>query len=94
MVHGGPCLDDALRLQQYINEAEQDGDDELAELFRRAQADGRKVALRLALGRRSGRRLPEQAGDLGSCLVRFGGNFGHSGDDEVEGAATRGRQRS
>jgi hypothetical protein len=38
------CLDNALRLEQYIQDAEQGGDDELADLFRRAQADSRKGA--------------------------------------------------
>jgi hypothetical protein len=38
------CLDNALRLETYINDAERDGDDELAELFRKAQADSRKGA--------------------------------------------------
>ena len=38
------CLDNALRLQQYIQDAERAGDDELADLFRRAQADSRKGA--------------------------------------------------
>jgi hypothetical protein len=36
------CLSNALRLQDYIQDAERDGDDELAELFRKAQADSRK----------------------------------------------------
>src|SRR5205809_758823 len=38
------CLDNALRLEQYIEDAERDGDDEAADLFRKAQADGRKGA--------------------------------------------------
>jgi hypothetical protein len=38
------CLDNALRLEQYIQDAARDGDDELADLFRRAQADSRKGA--------------------------------------------------
>jgi hypothetical protein len=38
------CLDNALRLEQYIKDATRDGDDELADLFRRAQADSRKGA--------------------------------------------------
>jgi hypothetical protein len=38
------CLDNALRLETYIADAERDGDDELAELFRKAQADSRKGA--------------------------------------------------
>jgi hypothetical protein len=36
------CLSNALRLEGYIQDAERDGDDELAELFRKAQADSRK----------------------------------------------------
>jgi hypothetical protein len=36
------CLSNALRLEDYIQDAERDGDDELAELFRKAQADSRK----------------------------------------------------
>jgi hypothetical protein len=36
----------ALRLETYIDDAERDGDDELAEFFRKAQADSRKGAER------------------------------------------------
>lgn len=35
-------LSNALRLETYIADAERDGDDELAEFFRKAQADSRK----------------------------------------------------
>src|SRR5688500_14921291 len=35
-------LSNALRLEQYIQDAERDGDDELATLFRKAQAESRK----------------------------------------------------
>ena len=38
------CLNNALRLETYIADAERDGDTELAELFRKAQADSRKGA--------------------------------------------------
>lgn len=38
------CLKNALRLETYIRDAERDGDDELAEFFRRAQAESRKGA--------------------------------------------------
>jgi hypothetical protein len=38
------CLDNALRLERYIQDAEQDGDSEVADLFRKAQADSRKGA--------------------------------------------------
>ena len=38
------CLDNALRLETYIEDAERDGDDELATFFRKAQADSRKGA--------------------------------------------------
>ena len=38
------CLDNALRLETYVKDAERDGDDEVAELFRKAQADSRKGA--------------------------------------------------
>jgi hypothetical protein len=38
------CLDNALRLTTYIQDAERDGDDELATFFRKAQADSRKGA--------------------------------------------------
>lgn len=38
------CLDNALRLETYISDAERDGDEEAAELFRKAQADSRKGA--------------------------------------------------
>jgi hypothetical protein len=36
------CLSNALRLETYIQDAERDGDSELAEFFRRAQAESRK----------------------------------------------------
>lgn len=38
------CLDNALRLETYIQDAERDGDTELADLFRKAQSDSRKGA--------------------------------------------------
>jgi hypothetical protein len=38
------CLSNALRLESYIADAERDGDNEAAELFRKAQADSRKGA--------------------------------------------------
>lgn len=38
------CLDNALRLETYIADAERAGDDELAEFFRKAQHDSRKGA--------------------------------------------------
>ncbi|MHB1595300.1 MAG: hypothetical protein ACYCO9_06030 [Streptosporangiaceae bacterium] len=38
------CLKNALRLETYIQDAERDGDNELAEFFRKAQADSRKGA--------------------------------------------------
>jgi hypothetical protein len=38
------CLDNALRLETYIQDAERDGDSELADFFRRAQAESRKGA--------------------------------------------------
>ena len=38
------CLDNVLRLETYIQDAERDGDDELATLFRKAQAESRKGA--------------------------------------------------
>jgi hypothetical protein len=38
------CLSNALRLETYIQDAERDGDNELADLFRRAQAESRKGA--------------------------------------------------
>ena len=37
-------LANALRLETYIQDAERDGDDELATFFRKAQADSRKGA--------------------------------------------------
>lgn len=36
------CLQNALRLEQYIQDAERSGDSELADFFRKAQADSRK----------------------------------------------------
>ncbi|MEV5440681.1 hypothetical protein AB0K80_32460 [Streptomyces sp. NPDC052682] len=38
------CLSNALRLEQYIQDAEREKDSEVAELFRKAQADSRKGA--------------------------------------------------
>jgi hypothetical protein len=38
------CLDNALRMETYTQDAERDGDNELAELFRKAQADSKKGA--------------------------------------------------
>jgi hypothetical protein len=38
------CLSNALRLETYIHDAEREGDDELAEFFRRAQSESRKGA--------------------------------------------------
>jgi hypothetical protein len=38
------CLANALRLETYIEDAEREGDKELAEFFRRAQHESRKGA--------------------------------------------------
>ncbi len=38
------CLSNALRLETYIQDAERDGDSELAEFFRKAQSESRKGA--------------------------------------------------
>ena len=38
------CLDNALRLETYIEDAERNGDEELTTFFRKAQADSRKGA--------------------------------------------------
>jgi hypothetical protein len=38
------CLSNALRLETYIQDADRSGDTELADLFRKAQADSRKGA--------------------------------------------------
>jgi hypothetical protein len=38
------CLSNALRLEMYIQDAERAGDGELADFFRRAQAESRKGA--------------------------------------------------
>jgi hypothetical protein len=38
------CLRNALKLEIYIQDAEREGDSELADLFRRAQSDSRKGA--------------------------------------------------
>ncbi|HZG50171.1 MAG TPA: hypothetical protein VEY90_11685 [Thermoleophilaceae bacterium] len=38
------CLSNVLRLEQYANDAEREGDSELAELFKRAQGASRKGA--------------------------------------------------
>ncbi|MDQ3825176.1 MAG: hypothetical protein M3325_05280, partial [Actinomycetota bacterium] len=36
------CLSNALRLETYIQDAEREGDSDLADLFKRAQAESRK----------------------------------------------------
>lgn len=36
------CLNNALRLESYIQDAERDGDEQLATFLRKAQADSRK----------------------------------------------------
>ena len=38
------CLSNALRLETYIEDANREGDSEVADLFRKAQADSRKGA--------------------------------------------------
>jgi hypothetical protein len=38
------CLANVLRLETYVQDAERDGDSELAEFFRRAQGESRKGA--------------------------------------------------
>ncbi|HZM84749.1 MAG TPA: hypothetical protein VFC19_54195 [Candidatus Limnocylindrales bacterium] len=38
------CLDNTLRLETYVHDAEEGGDSELADFFRRAQAESRKGA--------------------------------------------------
>jgi hypothetical protein len=38
------CLENALRLETYVEDAERDGDNDLADLFRKAQADSKKGA--------------------------------------------------
>ena len=38
------CLSNALRLETYIQDAEREGDSELADFFRRAQGESRKGA--------------------------------------------------
>ena len=38
------CLNNALRLETYIADAEREGDNELAEFFRKAQSDSHKGA--------------------------------------------------
>ncbi|QZH61057.1 hypothetical protein K1X22_04525 [Mycolicibacterium farcinogenes] len=38
------CLENALRMETFIADAERDGDTEVVELFRKAQADSRKGA--------------------------------------------------
>jgi len=38
------CLKNSLRLETFIQDADRDGDRELAEFFRKAQADSRKGA--------------------------------------------------
>jgi hypothetical protein len=54
------CLSNALRLETYIQDAEREGDTELAAFFRKAQAESRKGAeqgkrlLRERLGRETG----------------------------------------
>lgn len=48
------CLSNVLRLETYIQDADRDGDNELADFFRRAQGESRKGAdqAKQLLGRR------------------------------------------
>ena len=38
------CMSNALRLENYIQDAEREGDNELADFFRRAQSESKKGA--------------------------------------------------
>jgi hypothetical protein len=38
------CLDNVLKMETFVQDAERDGDSELAEFFRRAQGESRKGA--------------------------------------------------
>jgi len=38
------CLENALRLENYIQDAEREGDNEVVDMFRKAQADSKKGA--------------------------------------------------
>ena len=38
------CMSNALRLEGYVQDAEREGDNDLADFFRRAQAESRKGA--------------------------------------------------
>ena len=38
------CLSNALRMEEYVGDAERDGDQELADFFRRAQNESQKGA--------------------------------------------------
>ncbi|HEV7585270.1 MAG TPA: hypothetical protein VGO14_05775 [Solirubrobacteraceae bacterium] len=38
------CLDNVLRLETFVQDAERDGDSDLAEFFRRAEGESRKGA--------------------------------------------------
>jgi hypothetical protein len=40
------CMSNALRMEQYAQDADRDGDSELAEFFRRAQGESKKGAER------------------------------------------------
>lgn len=68
------CLSNALRLETYVSDAEGAGDDEVAELFRKAQADSRKgaemgkrlLAARLSDGSRDGAREEHGGEDVGA----------------------------
>ena len=40
----GQCLSNVLRLETYIQDADREGDSELADFFRRAQGESRKGA--------------------------------------------------
>jgi hypothetical protein len=61
------CLSNALRLETYIQDAEREGDTELATFFRKAQAESRKGAEQ---GKQLLRqRLGSQAGTEGARLA-------------------------
>ncbi|GAA4836687.1 hypothetical protein GCM10023235_09530 [Kitasatospora terrestris] len=84
------CLSNALRLETYVRDAERAGDGEVAELFRKAQADSRKgaeIGKRLLAGRLGAAGAAGGAGtpaDTAGRTVREATVSGGAG----EGAAT------
>lgn len=94
------CLKNALRLESYLRDAERDGDDEVVELFRKAQADSRKgaelgkelLAARLAPAgaRGDSDRVAAAGTPVRTAGDALGGAGGNAGDLPADGGSRTG----